>query len=116
MRYWGAVILLLVACQQKPAQLTYEGADYKTDAAKVAHGKRLAVILDCTGCHGSNLQGTNLADKPDDGAMYAPNITLLLGKYSDAELDKLIRHGEPKDGREFWFMPVEAINSSAMPI
>ena len=39
--------------------------------------------------------------------MYAPNITLLLGKYSDAQLDRLIRHGEPRDGREFWFMPVE---------
>src|SRR5439155_21134967 len=57
MRHWVvASALLIAACQQKPAQLTYEGADYKTDAAKVAHGKRLAVILDCTGCHGSNLQ------------------------------------------------------------
>ena len=109
MRMWGAAILLcLAACQQKPAQLTYEGANYESGVAKVAHGKRLAVILDCTGCHGSNLQGTNLADKPQDGAMYAPNITLLLEKYSDAELNKLIRHGVPKDGREFWFMPVES--------
>jgi mono/diheme cytochrome c family protein len=40
--------------------------------------------------------------------MYAPNITLLLGKYSDAELDRLIRHGVPRDGREFWFMQVES--------
>jgi len=40
--------------------------------------------------------------------MYAPNLTLLLAKYSDAELDKLIRGGVPKDGREFWFMPVES--------
>ena len=109
MRIWGAAVLLcMAACQRQPAQLAYEGADYRTDAQKIARGKRLADILDCTGCHGSNLQGTNLADKPDDGAMYAPNITLLLGKYSDAELDKLIRHGEPKDGREFWFMPVES--------
>jgi mono/diheme cytochrome c family protein len=114
MRYWGAAILLLAACQQqakpaaKAAEVTFAGGDYRNGADKVAHGKRLAVILDCTGCHGSNLQGTNLADKPENGAMYAPNITLLLGKYSDAELDKLIRHGAPKDGREFWFMPVES--------
>jgi mono/diheme cytochrome c family protein len=109
MRMWGAAILLcLAACQQKPAQLSFEGADYQSDSAKVAHGRRLADVLDCTGCHGDNLQGTNLADKPEDGAMYAPNITLLLGQYSDAELDKLIRHGVPKDGREFWFMPVES--------
>jgi mono/diheme cytochrome c family protein len=98
----------LTACQQKPAQLTFEGADTTSGAAKIAHGKRLAVILDCTGCHGPNLQGTNLADKPEDGAMYAPNVTLVLPKYSDAELDKLIRHGVPRDGREFWFMPVES--------
>ena len=76
MRMWGAAILLcLAACQPKPAQLSFEGADYQSDAAKVAHGKRLAIILDCTGCHGPNLQGTNLADKPEDGAMYAPNIS-----------------------------------------
>jgi mono/diheme cytochrome c family protein len=91
------------------AQLSFEGADYKDDAAKIAHGKRLATILDCTGCHGSDLQGTNVtADDPDYGEMNAPNVTLLLANYSDADLDRLIRHGVPKDGREFWFMPVES--------
>lgn len=92
----------------EPAQLAFDGADYATDAAKVAHGKRLADILDCTGCHGANLQGNDMSDKPQDGAMYSPNVTLLLGQYSDQQLDRLIRHGEPKDGREFWFMPVES--------
>ena len=109
MRKWGIAILLLCAgCHKAPAAITFEGADYKTEAEKVALGKRLAMVLDCTGCHGSNLQGTDLADKPEDGAMYAPNITLLLAKYNDAQLNKLIRHGEPKDDREFWFMPVES--------
>ncbi len=92
----------------KPAQLKFEGADIVDTEAKVAHGKRLAIILDCTGCHGENLQGTNLTDDPKDRAMYAPNITLLLAKYSDIELDKLIRQGVPRDDREFWFMPVES--------
>ena len=119
MRILTVALLLLAACGQnrsdaeqeveaKPAALTYEGADGQTAAARIAHGKRLATILDCTGCHGSNLQGSDLAEKPADGAMYAPNITLLLAKYSDAELDKLLRGGVPKDGREFWFMPVES--------
>lgn len=95
--------------QVQPAALSFEGGDYKTDAAKLAHGERLSVILDCTGCHGANLQGTNVtADDPNYGDMNAPNITLLLAKYSDAELDQLIRHGKPKDGREFWFMPSES--------
>jgi len=107
----------LTACKQqpkkseepaKPAALTYEGGDYKDDAAKLAHGKRLADILDCTGCHGANLQGNNLSDEPKEGPLWAPNISLLIASYSDAELERLIRHGEPKDGREFWFMPVES--------
>src|SRR6478735_2507460 len=90
------------------AQLSFDGADYKDAAAKIAHGKRLAHVLDCVGCHGVNLQGKNAtADEPDYGDMYAFNITLLMAKYSDADLDRLIRHGQPKDGREFWFMPVE---------
>ncbi|HXG82027.1 MAG TPA: c-type cytochrome [Sphingomicrobium sp.] len=102
-----------VADQQaevKPAQLTFDGADYKDEAAKIAHGKRLASVLDCTGCHGENLQGTNVTkDDPAYGDMNAPNITLMLAKYSDADLDQLIRHGKPKGGREFWFMPVESL-------
>ena len=111
-----ALGLALLACNQAeesvveaaPAALTFDGGDYRTPDTKIAHGKRLATVLDCTGCHGSNLQGSDLAEKPEDGAMYAPNITLLLASYSDAELDKLIRAGIPKGGREFWFMPVES--------
>lgn len=110
----GVLCCVAAACRQQANEsanarpLTYEGADYKTEAAKIAHGRRLVDILDCTGCHGRNLQGTDLADKPEDGAMYAPNVTLLLSRYSDAEFERLIRHGQPKDGREFWFMPVES--------
>lgn len=100
--------LFAAACQRTPSQLTYEGADAATQAAKIAHGKRLTEVLDCTGCHGANLQGENMADKPEDGAMYSPNITLKVPTYTDAQLDRLIRHGEPKDGREFWFMQVES--------
>jgi mono/diheme cytochrome c family protein len=101
-------VLLAAACQQAPPQLTYDGADAPTPAAKIAHGKRLADVLDCTGCHGSNLQGEDMADKPEDGAMYSPNLTLVVPTYSDAQLDRLIRHGVPRDGREFWFMQVES--------
>lgn len=92
-----------------PAAVTFDGADYTDEAGKVAHGKRLAQVLDCTGCHGANLQGTNVTkDDPAYGDMNAPNITLLLAKYSDEDFDRLLRHARPKDGREFWFMPVES--------
>jgi mono/diheme cytochrome c family protein len=93
----------------KPAQLSFDGAGYGDDISKVMHGDRLSWVLGCKGCHGSNLQGGNVTkDDPNFGDMNAPNITLLMAKYSDAELDQLIRHGKPKDGREFWFMPVES--------
>ena len=119
MRILAIGLLLLAACdrnvpdgaskvESSAAALSFDGGDYQTDVEKAAHGRRLADMLDCTGCHGSNLQGSDLAAKPEDGAMYAPNITLLLGQYSDAELDRLIRGGVPKDGRELWFMPVES--------
>ena len=92
-----------------PAAISFDGADYKDDAAKLAHGDRLSWVLGCKGCHGSNLQGGNVTeDDPEFGDMNAPNLTLLMDSYSDAELEKLIRHGQPKDGREFWFMPVES--------
>jgi mono/diheme cytochrome c family protein len=117
MRHWATAILLLAAaCQQQnrepaatAAAITFDGGDYATDAAKLAHGKRLALMLDCTGCHRANLQGQNVTrDDPKYGEMNAPNLTLALPKYSDADFAKLIRDGVPKDGREFWFMPVES--------
>jgi len=92
-----------------PAAVTFDGADYKDEAAKISHGKRLARVLDCTGCHGENLQGENVtADAPEFGDMNAPNITLLLADYSDADFERLLRQGTPKDGRELWFMPAES--------
>lgn len=113
-KLWIAALLIAVSCDaQQPA---YQGADYRTKAARIAHGRRLADVLDCTGCHGPSLEGSNLADTNlAEDAMYAPNITLLLGAYSDAELDRLIRQGVPRDGREFWLMPVESYQFLSEP-
>ncbi|MGI8931093.1 MAG: c-type cytochrome [Sphingomicrobium sp.] len=97
------------APEAKPAELTFDGAGAAENAALVKHGKRVAAVLACTGCHGDDLQGSNVTkDDPEFGDMNAPNLTLLLAGYSDAELGRVIRQGVPKDGREFWFMPSEA--------
>jgi len=83
-----------------PAAITFDGAEATDAAARLAHGKRLATVLGCTACHGENLQGTNVTDDdPDFGDMNAPNLTLLLTAYNDAELERVIRQGVPKDGR-----------------
>src|SRR6185295_421667 len=38
----------------------------------------------------------------------SPNVTLLAGRYSDGDFERLFREGVPKDDREFWFMQVES--------
>jgi len=92
-----------------PAAMVFDGADYSDEGSKIAHGKRLARVLDCTGCHGDNLQGKNVtADDPGYGDMNAPNLTLLMQSYSDGDFKRLLRQGTPKDGRKFWFMPTES--------
>jgi mono/diheme cytochrome c family protein len=109
MRRFAFAALLLAACHPQANQPTYEGADYSTLSQKVAHGERLTYILDCHGCHADDLQGHDMSDDPaKQGPIYSPNITLLVGNYSDGGLERLIRHGEPKDRRTFWFMPVES--------
>lgn len=92
----------------EPAAITYDGANATAPMALISHGERLSWILGCKSCHNENLQGGNVtAGDPEFGDMYAPNVTLWLPKYGDADLDKLIRHGLPKDGRDLWFMPPE---------
>ena len=93
-----------------PAAITYDGADATDRAAVLAHGERMSWMLGCKGCHGEDLQGRNVSEKdPEFGDMNAPNLTLLMASYSDSDLDKVIRQGVPKDGREFWFMPSESV-------
>lgn len=115
----AAMAATLCACEQSPSQddtaaaavpaaVAFDGADYAADAARIAHGKRLARVLDCTGCHGDDLQGKNVTDdEPEYGDMNAPNLTLKLTEYSDADIETLLRKGIPKDRRELWFMPAE---------
>ncbi len=111
----------LSACNQQPADpaapemqatraaLSFDGSGATNAAAQIEHGKRLATVLGCSGCHGKDLQGRNVTkDKPEMGDMNAPNLTLLLAGYSDREFDRAMRQGVPKDGREMWFMPSES--------
>ncbi len=93
-----------------PASVTYEGAGAANRAAVLAHGERLSFVLGCKACHGDDLRGNNVTkDDPPMGEWWAPNITLLLAKYDDAALGRLIRHGVPHDGRTMYFMPFESL-------
>jgi mono/diheme cytochrome c family protein len=93
-----------------PPSLAFEGSDASDPESRIAHGQRISRIVGCNACHGENLQGQNVtAKEPDWGEMYAPNLTLLMASYSDADLERAIRQGVPKDGRTMWFMPSESL-------
>lgn len=109
MRNWAiAGLLLVAACQQQqakppagPTETSFDGAATRNAAATIAHGERLTHILGCTGCHGVKLDGHRFYER------YASNLTRELPKYSDAQIERLLRTGMPADGRELWGMPSE---------
>jgi mono/diheme cytochrome c family protein len=111
MRNWGISILLLAgACQQqkqaeqapaKPPETTFDGAQVTDAGTRVAHGDRLTHTLGCRGCHRDQLEGGEFYER------YASNLTRELPKYSDAEIEKLLRTGVPRDGRVLYGMPSE---------
>ena len=81
--------------------ITFDGGLKTNAAARIAHGERIASVLGCRGCHTSTMQGQRFYE------LYASNLTREIPKYSDAQLERLIRHGEHPSGREVWGMPSE---------
>jgi cytochrome c553 len=75
------------------------------DSASTREGLRLANIHGCTGCHGDHLEGNVLIDNPLLARVVAPNLTLAAGKYTDAQLERIIRHGIRPDDRSVIVMP-----------
>lgn len=82
-----------------PDLAVFDGALAPNAAARIAHGRRLADVLGCTGCHGSALQGQRFYE------LYASNLTRELPNYSDAQLERLLRDGVHPTGRDIWGMP-----------
>lgn len=113
MRFFAIGLLLLAACdrpadqgvQAKPAEISYDGGDYTTAAAKVAHGKRLSTLFQCNACHGADYTGVDFGEMiPLVEGLWASNISLTMPRMSDAELERLLRKGVHTD-REIYLMP-----------
>jgi mono/diheme cytochrome c family protein len=124
MRGWGiAIVVLAAACQQEehqpqpaqPPETTFDGAQVSNAAMKIAHGRRVATMLGCNGCHGPKLQGDLFEDDPKFGTLYAANLSLALQHYSDADIEKLLREGRRPNGRDVWFMPSETFQHLSGP-
>ena len=77
-----------------------------SDPASIAEGKRLATIRGCfDGCHGKGLDGGYVFDDPWILRFVSPNLTQVAATHTDAELERVIRHGVRKNGKSVWFMP-----------
>ena len=79
----------------------------------IAEGERLARIFGCMGsCHGDEMEGKVLFEVPMVARVVPPNLTKTVTKYSDNELEAIIRQGIAPDGRGLIIMP--ATNYSAL--
>lgn len=78
-----------------------------TDAEGIAAGKRVAQLAGCMHCHGDKLEGGLVDDIPNLVRLVAPNISVVLPKYSDAQIATVLRTGVKPDGRSVMFMPSE---------
>ena len=75
------------------------------DSVSISEGGRLAKIRGCTTCHGTMAEGQILFQRWLVGRLAAPNLTKAVRKYSDAELEGIIRHGVRPDGKSVIEMP-----------
>jgi cytochrome c553 len=106
--------MLLAACDRpvdqpldaNVAEISFDGGDYATAAAKVAHGERLNRVFGCAACHGETYSGQNFgAMIPVVDGLWASNISLTMPGMSDAQLEKLLRQGVHPTRDEIYIMP-----------
>lgn len=88
-----------------PTAVAFDGADYENQAAKTAHGKRLAALFGCNSCHGADYAGRDFgAAIPIVKGLWASNISRAIPAMTDAALERLLREGVHPD-REIYVMP-----------
>jgi len=73
-------------------------------------GKRLAAILGCTACHGTDLGGRACHEAPGKYRLTCPNVTQVRALYDDEALVTLLRHGRKRNGALVDFMPWDMYN------
>ena len=89
--------------------VSFEGAEAKTNAAKLAHGERIATVLSCTSCHGENLTGGDYGQDADGGFIFAPNLTRAVHRLSDKQLRALLTAGVHPTRERFYYMPAKTL-------
>lgn len=108
-----AILFATAGCSRQfdPAELqepSFDGAAAVHPAAVLKHGERLTWVLGCRGCHGDQLQGERFAkDHPEYGPIYASNLTRVMTRYSDREVETILREGKHPVRKVVWAMPSE---------
>jgi mono/diheme cytochrome c family protein len=95
--------------QPEPPPVAFAGALVVDASSQAAHGKRIADVLGCTGCHGADLQGKRFYE------LYASNLTRDMPGYSDAQFRRLLLEGIHPTGRDVWGMPSEIFQHLSKP-
>lgn len=111
----GAMALFLAGCDEFPqaaapveATAAQQFSFASSSASLVTEGQRVARVLGCLGCHESNLQGAVWDEEPEFGVVAPSNLARSAERYSDSELEHMIREGVRPDGSALWEMPSEA--------
>lgn len=73
--------------------------------ALLADAPRQARIRGCVSCHGEGLKGKLMVEVPNVVRVYAPNLTEVAARATDAQLAAAIRQGIGHDGRNLFVMP-----------
>jgi len=92
--------------------IRFEAAGAETPAR---HGRRLAQVLGCRGCHGADLAGQPWEEDPAFAILYSSNLTRVVSRYDDAALARAIRLGVRPDGSPLWAMPSETFSRLSEP-
>jgi cytochrome c553 len=106
---FGVVYVLSERILSRTYQVPVKAVSIPADPAAITEGRRLARIHGCfNDCHGTHGEGRVAFDQPMIARIVAPNLTSAVRKYTDAQLDAIIRHGVLPGGTSVLVMPSEA--------
>lgn len=102
---WSLVERRAAAALDRRFDIPLETVRVPADSASMAEGERLGWLVGCHSCHGDSLEGKVFVDEPKVLRLVAPNVIDVARGYTDAELERLVRHGVRRDGRGVVAMP-----------